>query len=494
LHPGLPSSVLGRAVIHQKNIFQAIAQLWSNPQTPEARDPSLYSGKQAPGRSRMESDLLQASLTNVDAILKGQQTATLKPGAMFGEIAALTRATRTTTIIAMGPSEVLQMRRQGIRDICRYVADFRNRVQQLYRENVLMLSLRRTPLFKHLDDDTVGKIAERTLFETYGDFDWHISFNRFAAGSSRERFAQEPLIAEEENYPDGLLLIQSGFARLSHRVNHGHKTVRFMGTGDVFGLEEIAHNWREKDSEPCALQHTLRAVGYTDVLRVPTHVIEELVLPTLPPAMMPEAIDRQRRSSPALFERRQRTVQSMDETKQLATGVLESLVENRYINGTKTMLIDLDRCVRCDACVDACAKGHNNNPRFVRHGQKVSHYMVANACMHCTDPVCMIGCPTGAIHRSARSGEVVINDATCIGCSTCASNCPYDNIRMVEIRDGKGGFIRDELTNVPIVKATKCDFCVDQLGGPACQRACPHDALKRMDMADMDSLVNWMSR
>ena len=60
--------------------------------------------------------------------------------------------------------------------------------------------------------------------------------------------------------------------------------------------------------------------------------------------------------------------------------------------------------------------------------------MVANACMHCVDPVCMIGCPTGAIHRESIEGQVVINDRTCVGCATCANSCPYDNIQMVEIR------------------------------------------------------------
>ena len=175
-------------------------------------------------------------------------------------------------------------------------------------------------------------------------------------------------------------------------------------------------------------------------------------------------------------------------------GVLENLVENRFINGTQTMLIDLNRCVRCDACVEACAKGHNNNPRFIRHGRKTDHFLVANACMHCADPVCMIGCPTGSIHRNLRTGNVVINDATCIGCTTCASNCPYDNIRMVEIRDRSGEFIRDEVSGAPILKATKCDLCIDQPGGPACQRACPHDALRRTDMANIENLAEWMQR
>jgi Fe-S-cluster-containing hydrogenase component 2 len=98
----------------------------------------------------------------------------------------------------------------------------------------------------------------------------------------------------------------------------------------------------------------------------------------------------------------------------------------------------------------------------------------------------MIGCPTGAIHRSLEGGTVVINDDTCIGCSTCAKACPYDNIRMVEIHDKNGRPLIDPNSNQPIVKATKCDLCIDQWGGPACVRACPHDALERVDFHDQD--------
>ncbi len=90
--------------------------------------------------------------------------------------------------------------------------------------------------------------------------------------------------------------------------------------------------------------------------------------------------------------------------------MIEFLVEERYVNGTATMLIDLDRCTRCDDCVRACAASHDNNPKFIRHGRVQNGIMVANACMHCVDPVCMIGCPTGAIHRESIEGQVVIND------------------------------------------------------------------------------------
>ena len=61
----------------------------------------------------------------------------------------------------------------------------------------------------------------------------------------------------------------------------------------------------------------------------------------------------------------------------------------------------------------------------------MDNLMVANACMHCVDPVCMIGCPTGAIHRTSHGGEVVINPASCIGCTICAQKCPANAIPLI---------------------------------------------------------------
>ena len=67
---------------------------------------------------------------------------------------------------------------------------------------------------------------------------------------------------------------------------------------------------------------------------------------------------------------------------------------------------------------------------------------------------------------------------------------------MVEVRDK----YKDDAIMVgtskgqPIIKATKCDLCIDQLGGPSCQRACPHDALVRMDMSDTDALEKYLRR
>lgn len=483
LPPGLPEEMLGRAAQRRKGFVEAISQLWRNPRFPEVRDPSRYSGGTGMG-TRGGQDQTYIFLQDVPAVLNEHRTAVLPAGEMFGEIAALGRTQRTATIFAEGPAVLLEIRWQGLRDIRRRVDEFRQHVDRLYRERSLASHLQATPLFSHLSDEVIEKIANETLFETYGDFDWHTSYKRLAEGGHAERLGKEPVVVAEGDYPDGLLLVRSGFGRVSRAVNNGHRTLRYIGRGSVFGMEEIIHNWKNDDNRP--LQTSLRALGYTDILRVPTKIIEELVLPTLPEQTL------QSLAQPTVDTSAQQ--ETIDVKTAIDPGMLEFLVEYRYINGTATMMIDLDRCVRCDECVTACAKGHNNNPRFNRHGRRYDHYMVANACMHCQDPVCMIGCPTGAIHRSSGSGQVVINDDTCIGCATCANSCPYDNIRMVEVRDDNGAFILDEASNSAIVKASKCDLCLDQLGGPACQRACPHDALKRVDMGDMPTLASWLAR
>ena len=65
---------------------------------------------------------------------------------------------------------------------------------------------------------------------------------------------------------------------------------------------------------------------------------------------------------------------------------------------------------------------------------------------------------------------------------------------MVEIREPGGAFLLDQATQLPILKATKCDYCTGQLTGPACQAACPHDALVRVDMADLEAVERWLGR
>ncbi len=482
LNPGLPAAMLGRRKSRSKSLFQIVAQLWTNPSDPEVRTPEeLEQDSSVKVSARQRGVFLQ----DVPRILDEHKTATMSPGDFFGEIAALSRSTRTATIFAVGDAtELLEVRWQGLRDLLRFDDRLRHHIDRIYRERTLATHLREIPIFKRLNDEQLKRVIEQTQFGTYGDYDWSGDYKRLAKEGSTER---ETIIAQEGDYPNGVVLIRSGFARLSQKFGHGHRTLNYLGAGCEFGLREIAHNWAHKEAVP--FQHSLRVIGYTHVIVVPTAVMEEVVLPTVPKEQLPEAFT----SEELAGTEQSSTARKLDAGAKIGPELMEFLTENRFFNGSSTMVIDLERCTRCDDCVRACATTNENNPRFLRHGHTSGRIMVANSCMHCADPVCLIGCPTGAIHRGEVGGEVIVNQATCIGCSICSNNCPYEAIRMVEIREEDGAFMVDKDMR-PIVKATKCDLCSDQIGGPACERSCPHGALKRMDMNNLDAFARWLQR
>jgi len=481
ISPDLPSEMLGRQTATRRGFYDSLKQLWQNAVMPEVR---AYTGGTAniPMGQRGAGDSAHVFLQDVPGIIDKHNTVKLEEGTFFGEIAALGRTPRGASLFAEDDCELIEIRWQGLRDIRRRDDAFRNHIDKLYRERSLGGHLRALPMFKNLSEEDLKKVADATVFETHGEYEWHTSFKKFAELSPQERLRREPVIASEGDYVDGLILIRSSFCRVSRKINHGNPTAAYLGKGETFGFGELVHNWKNDDQVP--YQFTLRGLGNVDILRVPTPIMEEIVLPTLSESEFPPPL--------TVLDDSIQTIKDITSNQDIDPGLLEFLVENRTINGSATMLIDTNRCVRCDDCTRACAATHNNNPRFVRHGRTYSNIMVANACMHCTDPVCMIGCPTGAIHRSSLEGQVVVNDATCIGCATCANSCPYNNIRMVEVRDANGRFIRDE-NNAPIVKSTKCDLCVDQMGGPSCERACPHNALRRADMSNLKPIAEWLN-
>jgi len=482
LKPDLAPSLLGRQATNKKGVFRTLAQLWNRSRAPDVLPRSIL-GQSSGVSARQNENETRVFLQDVPRILDQHRTAQMTSGEFFGEIAALSRMARTSTIFAdSDDAELLEIRWQGLRDLMKYDDALRTHINKIYRERALASYLRATPLFKNLSKEQLDRVAEAVEFSTFGDYDWSGEYKRLAQSGS-VRPEKEPVIVGQGDYPNGIVLLRAGFARVSQKFGGGERTLNYIGAGQIFGLNEIAHNWRNKDTAT-NMQFSLRAIGYTHLLIVPTRVMEEIVLPSLPKNELPPPVvkaDDDIDSPPPEIATREK----------VGAEILEFLTENRFFNGTATMVIDLDRCTRCDDCVRACASTHDNNPRFLRHGPSAGRLMIANACMHCADPVCMIGCPTGAIHRESFAGQVVINPATCIGCKSCFNNCPYDAIRMVEARDERGEFLVDQEMK-PIAKATKCDLCVENHGGPACERACPHGALTRMNLNNLDSLSKWL--
>jgi Fe-S-cluster-containing dehydrogenase component/CRP-like cAMP-binding protein len=172
----------------------------------------------------------------------------------------------------------------------------------------------------------------------------------------------------------------------------------------------------------------------------------------------------------------------------------------RFAVAGSMLVIDDDACVRCGHCAWSCADAHADGvSRLVRRGEKVRvrdatdgsqrALIVPGSCQHCKHPACMIECPTGAIARGAR-GEVLIREDICVGCGQCERACPWDAVQMAprpSVPEPQAG-----VKLYPQV-AVKCDLCSDRDAGPACVRACPVEAIARVEplaaMADVREAV-----
>lgn len=152
------------------------------------------------------------------------------------------------------------------------------------------------------------------------------------------------------------------------------------------------------------------------------------------------------------------------------------------------MTVDTRRCVGCQTCVLAC-KAENDLPLegyrdwlvFETRGvfPKLSQEIRSERCNHCSRPLCVAACPTGA-SNVGPGGSVQISRNKCTGCKACMAACPY-NARYVH----PNGFV------------DKCTFCMHRvLKGqlPACVDNCPAHALEFGDLADPDSRVSELLR
>jgi CRP-like cAMP-binding protein/ferredoxin len=396
LKPELPASMLGRKAPERKGIFKTLAQVFSQRRPPESfrrRDLQKISGM---GSANAE-DEVHVYLQDVPRILKDFRTGELSQGDFFGEIAALSRMPRTSTIFAdLEGAELLEIRWQGLRDLMKYDDALRQYIDRIYRSRALESFFLGNPLFSRLNKAQLHEVGLQVQFATFGDYDWSGDYKRLAQ-SGAVRPEKEPLIVQEGDYPNGVVLVRAGFTRVSQKFGTGERTLNYLGAGASFGLQEIDHNYRNPQ-RTVSMRYTLRAIGYSHVIIVPTYVMEQMVLPNADPKALP----------PPLQVTDNEPERGEMESARIGRDYLEFLASNRFFNGTAAMVIDLDRCTRCDDCVRACAATHDNNPRFLRHGPTTGRMMIANACMHCADPVCMIGCPTGAIHRESFAGQVVI--------------------------------------------------------------------------------------
>ncbi len=457
-------------------------------------------------------------LQDYGVLLAQQRTISLGPGDLFGEIAATYRQPHWATVVAACEATVVEVRWQGLRLLQRD-PQFAETIENHYRDTWLIPALQAIPLLRFVPLEKLQRVAGGIALRSFGKTEWNADYRKTRKRTPQEQIASEQVVASEGQMPTDLIVVRAGFGRTSVAYGASQRTTAYLGVGQLFGLRECVHNsLRPDDAPPLPLQHSLRAVGFLDTLHIPIEWFAEEILPYIRQTELPQvSADTLNRGAPSLgmtsrsdrrSHRRDSDLPPAKHTVSLAadeidrhlghriddTGRLEFVLQHRLFNGTQAMVIDLHRCTRCDDCVRACAATHDGNPRFVREGITHDRLMFVQACMHCSDPVCMIGCPTGAIHRNEINGVIQIQEKICIGCGVCAASCPYENIRMMAIHTRDGRPYIDAEKGTPIVKATKCDLCQQSPAGPACAVACPHDALVRIDLTEPTPLQQWLSQ
>jgi CRP-like cAMP-binding protein/Fe-S-cluster-containing dehydrogenase component len=369
----------------------------------------------------------------------------LHPGDLFGEMSCMNRYPRSATVRAKTDCVMLEMLK-NVLEIVQRNKTMRAQIEKNYRNRALDDHLRTVPMFANLSQDFIDGLRNK------------VDLIRYSAGD---------VICRQNDLADSFYLVRIGFVKISESRPGGELVLAYLGRGGYFGEIGLLGEGRRTA--------TVTALDHVEVVRIGAEDFAAMV------DRFPEIRHRLQAVADERLEQNRRTVESA------ATVPLENYLAQGLMEAQSLLVLDLEKCTRCDNCVRACADAHDGVTRLIREGMRFDKFLVATSCRSCRDPLCMVGCPVGSIRRN-NSMEIVIED-WCVGCGLCAKNCPYGNINMQTLESMEADPTQPaRQTAVKRQKATGCDLCKDH-AEPSCVYACPHDAAHRVDPSTLIEML-----
>jgi len=363
--------------------------------------------------------------------------AELAAGDLFGEMTCMSFHPRSATVRAKTDVVVLEMLR-NVLDILQKNKTFRAELDRKYRQRALETHIKSVPVFSSMPAEFIAYLRDR------------VELIRYSPGE---------VIVRQGDPADAFYLVRLGFVKVSERHPGGEVVLNYLGRGSYFGEMGLLGGGIRTA--------TCTALDHVDVVRIAGGDFN-LMLSRFP--AIRAGLEQVARDRADMNRRRVASTEHVPITDFLNQGLMEA---------QSLLLLDLEKCTRCDQCVRACADAHDGVTRLVREGLRFDKYLVATSCRSCRDPLCMVGCPVGSIRRR-NSMEIIIED-WCIGCGLCARNCPYGNLNLhpfaVQVPDPAQPARMIATTKK---KATGCDLCMEH-AEPSCVYACPHDAAHRVE-------------
>jgi CRP-like cAMP-binding protein/Pyruvate/2-oxoacid:ferredoxin oxidoreductase delta subunit len=366
--------------------------------------------------------------------------AVLREGDLFGEMTCLSFYPRSATVRAAEECIVLEMLRNILQFLQRN-PEFKAQLDRNYRQRALETHLRGLSIFSSVTDDFLDGLRERAEFV---------------------RFEPGEVICGQGEPADSFYLIRIGFVKVSQAFPGGDMVLAYLSRGELFGeMGMLGEGTRTA---------TCTALDHVELVRIQKRDFD---------ALLERFPDVRHTVGRLAREREEANRRSAWQVRALP---LDDFLDQGLMGAQSLLILDLEKCTRCDDCVRACAAAHDGVTRLIRDGLRYDKYLVATSCRQCKDPLCMIGCPVGSIRRK-ESLEIVIED-WCIGCGLCANQCPYGNINMhpFDVLESDPEHPGKRKAAVRL-KATACDLCTEH-AEPSCVAACPHDAAHRVNPAE----------